>query len=128
MTTDDYRVSVMYGLGACAVAELPESELRGLPVVDVIGRVSKAPQTGDSARRTAEILDEIMRSRHNVDIEIANDGDLDDANPGKPVSPREPLLPANGRTGQPDRTPKDLGIRVSEPYVGGADAAEGVAR
>lgn len=105
---------VKYGMGAECRASLEESALEGLPVRDVIRMVVDSPQLNEAARRTAGGLDECIRSRRIMDVELIK-GKRKDGERGTPIELNDIVI---GRGDQSTET-DSLTILVSEPYQGG---------
>jgi len=116
LTTELVRTKVRYGLCGTAEATLSRRDVEGRSVREVVRQVCATPQTTESARRTSEMLVEIATTGRPVNVEIARE-DNQAGGEGAMSGIDEPI--AVGR--DPERTPQELVIDLSEDYVGGCD-------
>lgn len=117
---NDVGISVGYGLGATCEGSFERESLNGASVRNVIRQVVSTPQSSPESTRTAVVLQDVLRGGRLLDVELAFDP-ADAVKPGKPVSLEDALL-GGGKAVIGDQDPKNISLRVSEPYRGGSSS------
>ena len=113
--TEKVRTRVAYGIGEACTADLSTAEAQHLTVRDLILRVSREPQQGDPATRTARVLNEAIRTGRPLYVERLR-GPACDPGSGDPLSLDQPVpLPEQ----EPGQQPRTLEFLTSEPFRGG---------
>lgn len=117
LTQQDVEVRVHYGLGESCVGRFGHQDIGGLPVRDVIDRVTNSPQPTETAVQTAKVVAKVLRSGRPIDVELSNGAD-DGTSRGKPIVLDDVVLPERP-AGDSVRQPGSVTVRMSEAYKGG---------
>ena len=109
-------VNVSYGLGASCEGHFSRKAVEGLSARQLLQRVVECRQPDEPAARTALVLEKVLRSRRQLDVELVRGGA---SGPGRPMVLDDAVVsaPSAGDTGTEQ---DDYSILVSESYRGGA--------
>ena len=115
MAQRDVVTQIQYGMGATCQATLPESQVSGRSVRELIRTVATIDQPNEPARRTARVLSDVITSGRSVDVEFS-EGARDQKSRKEQFELDEIVFVDQEQQAEATKT---LNIHVSEAYIGG---------
>ena len=111
-----HNVKVRYGMGAEVRARLQAAKVAGRSCRELIGELARHPQPTEPGRRAARVLEEVMASDRQLDVELCR-GSNGQRGPGQPVELDQVVVRQGEQQGS-DQV-ESFSLQVSESYVGG---------
>jgi hypothetical protein len=116
-------VRVTYGLGGSVFGQFPRDDVAGKSASDLIHLVLGRPQPSGSAKRTAKVLEDVLRTERAIDAELSRASGGEAETDGEPIGLDQVVVKEDQgeeqRENHVTQETEEVTIRLSEAYRGG---------